>query len=268
MKHSVGQNDRAPLPGSSTEAVPDPDGNALLSRGGERVREQREAVRGMFDRVSGRYDQINHLLSFGLHRSWRRRTVRRMGLRPDAAVLDVACGTADLALECAQTASAGSVTGVDFSERMLRQGWEKVGAVKSKSVPVRLLLGSAENLPFRDDVFDAAGAAFGIRNVPDRIQALREMARTVRHGGKVAVLEFSISDTGPLSVLVRLYLRFTLPLFGRLFSENSAYHYLSRSIGSFPEPDLFAREMEQAGLRDVRKTHLRPAPTWIFTGTV
>lgn len=245
---------------------PHPDGGATVEWGDDAVDRQRATVRRMFDGVSRRYDFLNRLLSLGLDRRWRAAAIRAMQVEPGGAILDVACGTGDLAFEGAQTVPGGTVTGVDFSRPMLDGAKRK--AVGAGGAPVRLIVGDAERLPFGADMFSAAGIAFGIRNVPDRDAALREMARTVRPGGKVVILEFTPSGEGVVDRLLSFYLRHVLPRIGGFLSSRDAYGYLTASIGSFPSAEAFAGEMERAGLEEVAWRRLRPAPTWVFVGTV
>ncbi len=245
---------------------PDPDGAATFRRGEEAVRRQRGAVRSMFDAVSRRYDLLNRLLSLGLDGGWRRRCARELRLRRGDSFLDVACGTGDLALAVGRYGGAGRLAGIDFAGRMLEIAREKASDRKGGSLS--LAQAAAESLPFRSGSFDAAGAAFGIRNVPDRLGALEEMARVVRPGGKVAVLEFTSGDLGAVGFLLRLYLKYILPRVGGVLSDGAAYAYLDQSVRSFPKPELFLEEMRKAGLEDLRCHHLRPAPTWLFIGVV
>lgn len=202
----------------------------------------------MFDRIAGRYDLLNRVLSLGIDRSWRKRTVRALELGDEPRrVLDLATGTGDLAIEIARGHAATSVVGVDPSANMLELGRKKVAAAGLEG-RVEMLLGDAQGLDFPDDSFDAATIAFGIRNVPDRAAGLREMARVVRPGGKVAVLELGEPRRGALARLVRFHTRRVVPWVGGLLSGQREYSYLQRSIAAFPDPDTFAKMMSDAGL--------------------
>jgi len=253
--------------GGDGRGGPAPAERPVLAPGaaGRSVPERRAAVRGMFDRVSGRYDLLNRILSLGMDRGWRRRAVESLRLRPGDRVLDVACGTGDLALAAAGAAPRILAAGADFSAPMLRIARRKADR---RGVPFRAALGAAEALPFRGGVFAAAAVAFGVRNVPDRSVALREMARAVRPGGRVAVLEFTEAGETPADRIAGWYLRRLLPRIGGLFSERAAYEYLTLSVGAFPPPDLFLEEMRAAGLVRPEAVRLPPAPVWLFTGTV
>lgn len=209
----------------------------------------------MFDRIAGRYDLLNRVLSLGIDRSWRKRTVRALELdSAERRVLDVATGTADLALEIAGAHAAARVVGVDPSVNMLDLGRQKV-ARKGLTERVELAVGDAQALAFPDDSFDAATIAFGIRNVPDRLLGLREMARVVRPGGKVCVLELGEPRRGLMARAARFHTHRVVPWLGGLLSGHREYRYLQRSIAAFPDAETFAGMMTQAGLV---VEHVRP----------
>jgi len=251
---------------SRGQSGPMPDGASTLDHGGEAIEWQRTEVRRMFDRVSRRYDLLNHLLSLGLDRKWRREAVREMKLAPSDGMLDVACGTGDLAFEAFRSAPHGLSLGIDFSRSMLRIATDKGNHRRSESV--RFSAAAAERLPVRADAFAAAGIAFGIRNVPDRLAALGEMVRAVRPGGRVVILEFTTSGEGAMARVIGFYLHRLLPRIGGMLSSRGAYRYLAESMRAFPEPAAFAGEMAGAGLVNVRFRRLPPAPTWLYVGEV
>ncbi len=201
----------------------------------------------MFDAIAGRYDLLNRLMSFSLDRVWRRRAVAALGVRPGARVLDLATGTADVALEVLRQQPDATVVGLDPSPRMLAVGERKVEAA-GLGGRIELRAGRAEALPFDDGDFDAAAIAWGIRNVADRPAALAEMARVVRPGGRVAVLESVEPRSGPLAPLARAYLHHVVPRLGAWLSREQAYRYLQTSIEDFPPPAGFARMMTSSGL--------------------
>ncbi len=201
----------------------------------------------MFDRIAPRYDLLNRLTSFGLDQGWRRRTVRSLGIGAGSHVLDLATGTADLALMLREYEHGARITGLDPSEGMLALGREKIAAAGAADAIV-LESGSAEELPHPDDSFDAVMMAFGIRNVPDRVRALREMGRVTRPGGRIAILELTTPEGNLLAPLARLHLALVVPLLGRLLSGAEEYRYLRDSIGAFPRPAEFAETMRSAGL--------------------
>ncbi|MFW5925348.1 MAG: bifunctional demethylmenaquinone methyltransferase/2-methoxy-6-polyprenyl-1,4-benzoquinol methylase UbiE [Myxococcota bacterium] len=201
----------------------------------------------MFDAIAPRYDLLNRLLSLGIDRGWRRKTVEALALQPGARVLDVASGTADLALQIAARHPDAAVLGVDPSERMLEVGRRKAERA-GVADRLELVTGDAQSLPFDDDVFDACCIAFGIRNVPDRLQGLREMARVTRPGGRVAVLELGEPRDGVLGPMARFHIRRVVPRVGGWLSGAREYRYLQRSIAAFPDPETFADMMRQAGM--------------------
>lgn len=205
----------------------------------------------MFDRIAHRYDLLNRVLSLGIDQRWRRKAVQALELPAAARVLDLATGTADLALLIARQGPGVRVVGLDPAERMLAVGREKTrkAGVDDR---VELITGDAETLPFPDQSFDGVTIAFGIRNVPDRPKALREMLRVTRPGGRVAVLELSEPRGGIISRVARFHVHRLVPWIGGLLSGAREYGYLQQSIAAFPPAEEFAAIMEQAGLEMVR----------------
>jgi demethylmenaquinone methyltransferase/2-methoxy-6-polyprenyl-1,4-benzoquinol methylase len=206
----------------------------------------------MFDRIAQRYDLLNRVLSFGVDRGWRRQAVDALG---DARrVLDLATGTADLAIETARLRPAAYVTASDPSERMLEVGRDKVRAA-GLADRVELVVGDAQKLPFGDCTFDGVTIAFGIRNVPDRARALREMGRVTRDGGRIVVLELTEPKGGVMAPFARFHVHTLVPRLGALLSGAPEYRYLEKSIARFPTPSEFADVMRGSGLRvvEVRK---------------
>jgi demethylmenaquinone methyltransferase/2-methoxy-6-polyprenyl-1,4-benzoquinol methylase len=201
----------------------------------------------MFDAIAHRYDLLNRVISLGVDQSWRRRAVRALELAPGKRVLDLATGTADLAILIARTELGAEVVGLDPSRNMLAVGRAKVDAAEL-GARVSLVEGDAEALPFDDSSFDGISMAFGIRNVKDRPRALREMARVVRRGGRVAILELSEPRGGPMAALARLHVHEIVPRLGALLSGAAEYRYLQRSIAAFPPAEEFAEAMRGAGL--------------------
>lgn len=219
----------------------------------------------MFDRIAARYDLLNRVMSLGLDRRWRTRLVRALDLPPDARVLDVASGTADVALRIIALHASARVTGLDPSAAMLAVGADKVRRAGREDA-ITLVVGDAQALPFADSTFDAACIAFGIRNVPDRLAALREMARVTRPGGRVAVLELGEPGGGALSSLARLHVRHVVPRLGALLSGSREYRYLQESIAAFPPPDAFMQLMRDASLADVRAERLSFGAVHLYVG--
>lgn len=219
----------------------------------------------MFDRIAARYDLLNRLMSGGLDHRWRTRLVRALDLPPGAHVLDLACGTGDVALRVAALHPDARVTGVDPSGGMLAVGARKV-ARRGLEGRVALTDGDAQALVFPDRTFDGVTIAFGIRNVPDRLRALREMARVTRPGGRVAILELGEPRGSLLASLARLHVHHVVPTMGALLSGAWEYRYLQRSIAAFPAPEEFAALMEQAALRDVRVERLTFGAVHLYVG--
>jgi len=208
----------------------------------------------MFDRIAARYDLLNRLNSLGFDQAWRRVTAEALAPTADAdrplRVLDVASGTGDLAIAIARRFPSAVVSGVDTSTAMTVIGRGKVERA-GLADRITLASGDARELGFADRSFDAAAIAFGIRNVPDRVRALREMARVTRPGGRVAVLELNEPTSGPLAALARFHIRVLVPLIGALLAGGAEYRYLRRSIRAFPPPGEFARTMIAAGMEPV-----------------
>jgi len=205
----------------------------------------------MFDRIAGRYDLLNRVLSFGSDRSWRRKTAAALALADGPRrVLDVATGTADLAIEIVRRWPEANVIGVDPSHQMLGVGRLKV-ASRGLDDRIELRAGDALGLAIDDASVDAASIAFGLRNLPDRARGLRELARVVRPGGRVCVLELA-EPHGLLAPLARLHVHRIAPRLGALLSGAREYRYLARSIAAFPPADEVAAMMRDAGLEVIQ----------------
>jgi demethylmenaquinone methyltransferase/2-methoxy-6-polyprenyl-1,4-benzoquinol methylase len=223
--------------------------NGSASAGGARSGTLAEPqVRAMFDRIARVYDRMNSVMTAGLHHRWRRRAADLAAVGPGDRVLDVACGTGDLALELARRVGpGGAVLGCDFSERMLELAREKaVGAPG-----VRFEWANALELPYDDDAFAAATVGFGARNFADLEQGLREMARVVRPGGRVVVLEITTPRRPPLSTFFRVWFDRVVPALGRFAGDSDAYAYLPSSVRRFPDPEGLAATMERCGMHGV-----------------
>jgi demethylmenaquinone methyltransferase/2-methoxy-6-polyprenyl-1,4-benzoquinol methylase len=223
-------------------------------------------VKEIFSTVTARYDFLNHFLSLRRDIAWRRFTVGKMCFSETHRFLDVATGTADLAVGAALKYPGVIVVGLDFMEEMLRAGQAKI-ARKGLSGRIQLLRGDALELPFADNSFDVAGMAFGIRNIPDKARALAEMTRVVVPGGQIMVLEMTFTRGWFSSLLYHTYLNRILPLLARRFSLNPrAYYYLADSIMHFPSPTEFSRLMQDAGMVDVERHKLTFGATYLYTG--
>jgi demethylmenaquinone methyltransferase/2-methoxy-6-polyprenyl-1,4-benzoquinol methylase len=200
-----------------------------------------ESVRGMFDRIAPVYDVMNHVMTAGLDRRWRKLAAAEV-VWPGDRVLDACCGTGDLAVAAEQR--GGRVVGLDFSEKMLEQARRKSGAIE-------WVQGDALALPFGDGEFDAATVGFGVRNLADLDAGLRELARVLEPGGKLAVLEIT-RPKGILRPFFRLWFDVLVPLAGRVLPGGKAYTYLPASVRRFPGADDLSRLLETAGFEDVR----------------
>ena len=220
----------------------------------------------MFDRIAARYDGMNRVLSLGLDRGWRRRTVRALQLGERPRVLDLATGTGDLAIDIARMHPGARVIGLDPSPRMLAIAEAKL-VRRGLADRVTLVRGDAQQLPYANCEMDAATIAFGIRNVPDRPAALREMARVVRPGGRIAVLELGEPERGLLARFARFHCRHVVPRLGALLSGAREYQYLQRSMAAFPPAAEFARIMEQAGLHVIETVPLTFGVCTLYVAT-
>lgn len=209
-------------------------------------------VRAMFDRIAALYDGMNTVMTAGLHRSWRRRAAQLAEVSAGERVLDVATGTGDLAFElAARVAPGGEVVGVDFSERMLELARVKAAAAQRPDVVIRFQAANALALPFAPDSYAAATVGFGARNFADLDHGLAEMARVVRPGGRVVVLEITTPRRPPLSTFFELWFDRVVPVLGRLAGDGQAYSYLPSSVRRFPGPEGLAAAMWRSGLCDI-----------------
>lgn len=221
----------------------------------------------MFDAIAGRYDLLNHLLSAGLDVRWRARAIREAGIEADARVLDVCTGTADFAVAAIHAAPNARVLGVDFAGAMLGVGLEKLRG-RALDRQVTLVRGDATAIPVRDGWADAATIGFGIRNVADPDAALAELARVIRPGGRLAILELGEPDIPGIRSLYRWYFRVVLPQLGRLVSRHeSAYSYLPASVGTFPAPSVFAATISSHGFTRVRAVPLSLGIVYLYVAT-
>lgn len=216
----------------------------------------RQQVELMFDSISRHYDRLNHLLSLGTDRRWRRRAVNliRDNIRPER-ILDVATGTGDMAIEALRLGRV-KVTGIDISEKMLEVGRKKI-VKRDYGDSIELLKGDVSAMVFGDASFDVAMSAFGVRNFEDTVTGLTEMCRVLRPGGMVMVLEFSRPSWFPLKQIYGLYFRRVLPGIGRKVSgDPGAYTYLPESVMAFPDNEKFLDILIQSGFTNARQKRL------------
>jgi demethylmenaquinone methyltransferase / 2-methoxy-6-polyprenyl-1,4-benzoquinol methylase len=211
-------------------------------------------VRAMFDRIAGFYDRMNSVMTAGMHHRWRERAADLAAPTPGGRALDVATGTGDLALELARRVGPrGEVVGTDFSARMLDLAREKAMALEGPgSAGLRFEAANALDLPYPDDSFDAATVGFGARNFSALERGLSEMARVVKPGGRVVVLEITTPTRPPLSYFFRLWFDRAVPVLGRLAGDSDAYSYLPSSVRRFPGPAQLAELMWGCGMEQIR----------------
>ena len=222
----------------------------------------------MFDAIAPRYDLLNRVLSAGIDRYWRARAIRSLAMPPGAVLLDVCCGTADVGLQARAAGAVDRVVGVDFAGAMLRIGHAKVLRA-AESGRISLLRGDATRLPSASGSVDGVTVAFGIRNVQRPEAACCEMARVLKPGGRLPILEFGEPIVPALAVLYRWYFRNVLPLIGRLVSGHGvAYSYLPASVSTFPSPEVFSGMLRDAGFVDVRAVPLTLGIVYLYTACV
>jgi len=228
--------------------------------------DKKDAVESMFDSIAWKYDFLNHFLSFGIDRLWRRRAIRIISkFCKNPHILDVATGTGDLAI-AAMKLNPFKIDGIDISQKMLEIGKEKIDR-KGFSGKIKLITGDSENIPFTDSVFDVVMVAFGVRNFSDPLKGLSEMKRVIRDGGMIMVLEFSKPSGFPFRPVYNFYFRNILPFFGKLFSKDkAAYSYLPDSVMKFPDNDEFLKLLVLAGFYETRQIKLTGGVASIYTG--
>ena len=212
----------------------------------------------MFDSIAPVYDRLNHLLSFGIDRSWRRKMVRQVTSSGARKVLDVACGTGDVSI--ALSKKGLDVTGVDISRNML-------AIAKVKAPDITFTYGDASALPFDEGSFDSVTIAFGIRNFDKRPDCIRDILRVLKPGGLLCIVEFSIPRNKLWRGLYTWYFKHILPAIGRLVSRQEyAYTYLPESSFNFPAPELFCKELEDGGFKNITARSMTGGVAYLYTG--
>lgn len=223
-------------------------------------------VQEIFSTITGRYDFLNHFLSLRRDVAWRRFAIKKMIFFKTKKFLDIACGTGDLSINACLQHRDISVTGVDFVYPMVQAAEEKAKK-KNLSGRISFIHGNALNLPFDENAFDVTAMAFGIRNIPQKAQALKEMRRVTVPGGQIMILEMTFIQNRLFKLAYYIYLNYLLPLMAKVFSKNAAaYYYLADSIMNFPSPEEFAVFMQDAGISDVKIYPLTFGITCLYVG--
>ena len=226
---------------------------------------KKEEVAEMFNNISGKYDFLNHFLSMGIDKIWRRKAINELKEVQPKRILDIATGTGDFAL-AALRLNPEQVDGVDISQGMLDVGIEKM---KKKGVDsiIKMQLGDSESLPFEDATFDALTVGFGVRNYENLKNGLSDMLRVLRPGGKAVILEFSKPKRFPIKQLFGFYSKNLIPFFGKLISKDKrAYAYLPESVEAFPEGQAFLDILSEVGYKNVKARTVSGGIATIYTG--
>lgn len=205
----------------------------------------------LFETIAPKYDFMNDVISFRRHKAWRKFTMKRMKVQPGETALDICCGTCDWTIDLAAASGTGAIIGLDFSQNMLNVGAEKVKRLELDN-QIELVQGNAMNLPFEANSFDYVTIGFGLRNVPDYLQVLKEMRRVVKPGGKVVCLELSKPTWQPFKGVYYVYFERMMPMFGKwLAGRYKEYQWLPDSLKLFPDSRGLTELFQQAGLKDV-----------------
>ncbi|MDQ6418236.1 demethylmenaquinone methyltransferase [Paenibacillus sp. LHD-117] len=206
-------------------------------------------VHALFETIAPQYDFMNDVISFRRHKAWRKFTMKKMNVQKGQTALDICCGTCDWTIDLALAGGQGGIVGLDFSQNMLDVGTEKIKKLDLQK-EITLVQGNAMSLPFPDDSFDYVTVGFGLRNVPDFLQVLREMRRVVKPGGKVVCLELSKPTWQPFKGIYYVYFEKIMPLFGKLFAGRlKEYQWLPDSLKQFPDSKGLTELYRQAGLQ-------------------
>lgn len=224
-------------------------------------------IAAMFDRISPKYDRLNHMLSLNIDKVWRKKTAKAAAKNHPTSILDLATGTGDLAIALAKRNPQARIIGIDISEKMMEIGKEKVKK-QGLGSQIDLRIGDAASLPFDDNSFDAVTVAFGVRNFENRDKGLSEIQRVLRTDGQAFILEFSMPEKFPMKQLYRLYFRHILPKIGKRISKDpGAYTYLPQSVETFPKPDDFLYILGSNGLKNGSARHFTFGIATLYTAT-
>jgi demethylmenaquinone methyltransferase / 2-methoxy-6-polyprenyl-1,4-benzoquinol methylase len=227
---------------------------------------KKEQVAKMFDNISHRYDFLNHFLSLGIDRLWRKKAISYLEDSKPAFILDVATGTGDFAIQ-ALSLKPSKISGIDISEGMLEVGRRKIKEKKIDHL-IELKQGDSENIPFEQNKFDAVTVAFGVRNFENLDKGLQEILRVLKPGGRLVVLEFSRPTAFPMRQLFSFYFKQILPKIGKIVSsDNAAYTYLPESVQAFPDGEDFLRILNDVGFKNTKCKVLSFGISSIYIGT-
>ncbi len=222
-------------------------------------------VAEMFNNIAGRYDFLNHFLSMGIDKGWRKKAIAEVGQIKPQKILDVATGTGDMAISAARNIQPKQVTGVDIADQMLAEGRKKIDAAGLGNI-ITLQTGDSEHMPFDTGSYDAVMCAYGVRNFEDLEKGLIEMNRVLRYGGKLVILEFSRPSRFPVKQLYKFYFRYILPTLGKMLSKHStAYSYLNESAMAFPDGNKFCDILSHCGFKNATARPLTFGVTTLYT---
>jgi len=236
-----------------------PDSNSSLGK--------KQQVAEMFNNIAGRYDFLNHFLSMGIDKTWRKKAIKEVASANPKQILDVATGTGDMAIAASGAIPGAKITGVDIAAQMLDEGRKKI-ATEGLNKLINMQLADSESLPFANDTYDAVMCAYGVRNFEDLEKGLKEMQRVMRPGGKLAILEFSRPASFPVKQLYTFYFRRILPTVGGLLSKHkTAYTYLPESVNAFPDGQKFCAILTGCGFKNAHARPLTLGVTTLYTAT-
>ncbi len=223
----------------------------------------KEDVREMFNRIAHRYDYLNHFLSLGIDKLWRRKLRKKLQKYTPSTILDVATGTADVALELSRL-NPEKIIGIDIAEAMLEVGNQKIRK-KNKQHIIQLQQADSENLPFQTNSFDAATVAYGVRNFEHPLKGLTEIYRVLKPGGVIMILEFGMPEKFPVKHAYNFYFNALLPMWGKIFSGSyDSYKYLPESVKSFPYGNNFLELLQEAGFKEAKFDKLSMGISYLY----
>jgi demethylmenaquinone methyltransferase/2-methoxy-6-polyprenyl-1,4-benzoquinol methylase len=225
--------------------------NQIVTPYKDQTTSKKEQVATMFNNIAPKYDFLNQLLSLGIHKGWRRKSIALLKAQQPKTILDIATGTGDFAIE-AMKLNPDKVIGVDISEGMLKLGVEKINKLGLQN-KIELKLGDSENLAFSDNSFDAITVGFGVRNFENLEKGIKDIYRVLNPNGMLVILEFSKPQSFPVKQVYHFYFKYVTPFIGKLFSkDNSAYAYLPESVNAFPSTEKFLNLLSDTGFKEAK----------------